>query len=100
LNEEANPDSMEDDWIANFFDKSRIVSDDEMQGLWSRVLAGEANDPHTYSKRTVNFLSDLDKVGAELFPKLCGFGWVISKVTPLAFNVHAEIYNRHGINFK
>ena len=34
---------MEEDWIANFFDKCRIVSDSEMQSLWARVLAGEAN---------------------------------------------------------
>ena len=61
VNEEAKPDSMENDWIANFFDKCRIVSDSEMQSLWSRVLAGEANAPGTYSNRTVNLLSDLDK---------------------------------------
>ena len=54
LNEDSKPDAMEDDWIANFFDKCRIVSDNEMQILWSQVLAGEANVPGTYSKRTVN----------------------------------------------
>ena len=42
LTKASKPDSVEDDWLVNFFDKSRIVSDDEMQGLWSRVLAGEA----------------------------------------------------------
>ena len=67
LNEEAKPDAMEDDWVANFFDKGRIVSNPEMQSLWARVLAGEANIPSTYSKRTVNLLSDLDKSEAELF---------------------------------
>ncbi len=99
LNEEAKPDSMENDWLVNFFDKSRIVSDNEMQSLWSRVLAGEANNPGTYSKRTVNFLSDLDKVDAVLFTNLCGFGWVIGNVVPLVFDVKAEVYNTHGINF-
>ena len=67
LSESANADSVENDWIVNFFDKSRIVSDEQMQDLWSRILAGEANAPGTYSKRTVNFLSDLDKVDADLF---------------------------------
>ena len=100
LNENANPNSMENDWIVNFFDKSRIVSDDEMQGLWSRVLAGEANAPGSYSKRTVNFLSDLDRAEADLFTKLCGFVWVIGDLTPLVFHDSAGIYNRHGINFK
>lgn len=99
LNEEAKPDAMEDDWIANFFDKCRIVSDSEMQSLWARVLAGEANAPGTYSKRTVNLLSDLDKSDAELFTKFCGFGWMFGVVIPLVFDVGAEIYNRHGINF-
>ncbi len=99
LNENAKPESMDNDWIANFFDKCRIVSDDEMQGLWSRVLAGEANAPGSYSKRTVNFLSDLDKAEAELFTKLCGFGWQIGNVVPLVFDVQAEIYNKYGINF-
>ncbi len=95
----AKPDSVEDDWIVNFFDKSRIVSDKEMQDLWSRVLAGEANAPGTYAKRTVNFLSDLDKTEAELFSELCGFGWQIGDIVPLVFDVQAEIYNRYGINF-
>ena len=99
VNEEAEPDSMENDWIANFFDKCRIVSDSEMQSLWSRVLAGEANAPGTYSKRTVNLLSDLDKSDAELFTQFCGFGWMIGNFTPLVFDEGAEIYNRHGIDF-
>ena len=99
LNENAKPDSVENDWIVNFFDKCRIVSDNEMQDLWSRVLAGEANAPGTYSKRTVNFLPDLDKSEAELFTKLCGFGWQIGDVVPLVFDIQAKIYNRYGINF-
>ena len=99
LNEGAKPDSMDNDWIDNFFDKCRIICDDEMQGLWSRVLAGEANSPGSYSKRTVNFLSDLDKTEAELFTKLCGYGWQIGVIVPLVFDVDAEIYNEHGINF-
>ena len=99
LNEESSPNAMEDDWIANFFDKCRIVSDNEMQSLWSQVLAGEANVPGTYSKRTVNLLSELDKSDAKLFTKLCGFCWVIGDFVPLVFDFQAEIYNRHEINF-
>ena len=99
VNKNAKPDSIENDWIVNFFDKSRIVSDNEMQELWSRVLAGEANAPGTYSKRTVNCLSDLDKAEANLFTKLCGFVWVIGGLTPVVFHDTERIYNRHGINF-
>ena len=99
LSDDANPDAMDDDWIANFFDKCRIISDKEMQSLWSRVLAGEANTPGTYSKRTVNFVSELDKNDANLFTKLCRFCWNIGYMVPLVFNFEAEIYNRNGIDF-
>ena len=99
LKEKANPDAIEDDWIANFFDKCRLVSDSEIQSLWSRVLAGEANTPGTYSKRTVNFIAELDKSDAELFTKLCGFCWVIGNFAPLVFDHEAQIYNKRGINF-
>jgi hypothetical protein len=99
LTEGAKPDSMEDDWVSNFFDKCRIVSDTQMQGLWSRVLAGEANVPGTFSKRTVNFLSDLDKTDAEMFAKLCGFGWDIKGFAPLILNTEWNIYAQNGVGF-
>ena len=99
INEDANPEGMDDDWIANLFNKCRIVSDSEMQSLWARVLAAEANSPGSLSKRTVNILSDFDKNDAELFTKLCGFGWDIGGVVPLIFDVQEEIYNKHGIDF-
>lgn len=99
LTEGSDPSKMDDDWVTNFFDKSRIVSDEEMQNLWARVLAGEASLPGTYSKRTVNFLGDLDKTDAELFAKLCGFCCQSGGVFPLVFDVHAEIYNQAGIAF-
>ncbi len=95
----ADAEKMNDDWVTNFFDKSRIVSDKEMQGFWAHVLAGEANAPGTYSKRTVNYLGDLDKADADLFTKLCGFGWMVGNVVPLIFDVQKSVYTDNGITF-
>lgn len=99
LEEKSDPGKVEDDWITNFFDKSRIVSDKEMQQLWAALLAGEANSPGAFSKRTVNLLSDLDKSDAELFARLCCFGWNLAGVAPLVFDVLAPIYAAEGISF-
>ncbi|CAC9511885.1 hypothetical protein [uncultured Gammaproteobacteria bacterium] len=101
LNEKSDPNEMDDDWVTNFFDKSRIISDNEMQNLWAQVLAGEANSPGTYSKRTVNFLSSLDKKDAELFQILCRYCcWIIDSLVPLIFDIKNDIYDKNGINFK
>ncbi|MBA7591763.1 hypothetical protein ES708_33926 [subsurface metagenome] len=100
LDDSSNPQNMENDWIANFFDKCRIVSDEEMQVLWAKVLASEANSPGTYSKRTVNSLGSLDKRDAQLFTTLCGFVVAIGEEkTPLVYDQEASIYKVQQINF-
>src|ERR1700730_13877786 len=100
LEDKSAPENVADDWITNFFDKSRIVSDRDMQQLWSKVLAGEANAPGAFSKRTVNMLADLDKVDAELFMRLCGFVWMIGDLVPLPLVFdRGDIYVRNNISF-
>ena len=94
VSKDAKPKDVENDWITNFFDQCRLISDEEMQRLWAKVLAGEANNPGKYSKRTVGLLSSLDKSDAELFRKLCSFGWFIGNVVPLVYDLDADIYTK------
>lgn len=101
LLETATPESIEDDWITNFFDKCRLTSDDEMQSIWSRILAWEANNPWKFSKRTINCIASLDKKDAILFTKLCNFIWRHgSEDIPLIFDTNNEIYKNNSINFQ
>jgi len=101
LSQDAKPQDVQNDWITNFFDKCRLISDGEMQSLWAKVLAGEANTPGKYSKRAVAVLSSLDKSDAELFRKLCSFGWCFGPVhvIPLVYDAGADIYAKAGLNF-
>ncbi|MVD21370.1 DUF2806 domain-containing protein, partial [Vibrio cholerae] len=99
LDESAKTDNLEEDWIAHFFDKCDKVSDAEMQTLWSSLLAGEAQNPGTYSKRTVDFVATMDKKDAELFTNFCQFVWMVGGATPLIFDFENEIYTKNGINF-
>ena len=100
LTEYAEPDKIDDDWVANFFDKSRIVSGDQMQHLWAKILAEEGNSPGSFSRKTVNQVADLDRRDAELFTNICRFGWIINRtVEVLIFDEQSALYNRLGINF-
>ncbi len=99
LEENSKPQEINDDWITNFFDKCRLISDEEMQALWAKVLAGEANSPGKYSKRTVSFLGSLEKLDAILFSKLSGFCWDIRGIVPLVYNINDPIYTENGITF-
>jgi hypothetical protein len=99
LIDSSTPQDMEDDWIANFFDKCRIVSDEEMQILWAKILAGEASSPGTYSKRTINTLGSIDKSDANLFTSICSFSCHVPAILPLIYDEQAPIYTSHNLNF-
>ena len=100
LKESARPEDIEDDWVTNIFDKCRIISDEKMQELWARILAGEANIPGTFSRRTVNHLADIDKADVELFTTLCRFVWQIDgRSEPLIFDTSDDFYIKRGLTF-
>ena len=99
LHDDAKPEAMHEDWISHFFEKCRNVSDIEMQGLWSRLLAGEANKPGSYSKRTIELISSLDKSDAHLFTKLCTYAITGADIFPLVLDCNADFYKKNGIDF-
>ena len=97
---EAKPENIEDDWIANFFDKCRLISDEDMQALWARILAGEANSPGKFSKRTIGLLASLDKTDAETLRTLCSFGFLIGVYfETLVYSAKDQIYADRGVDF-
>ena len=99
LPESAKVQELDEDWIAHFFKQCDTVSDKEMQSLWGRLLSGEATTPGAFSKRTVDFISSIDKKDAALFTKFCQFVWVLGDVSPLIYEIDNEIYAKQGINF-
>lgn len=99
VSDDANPDGLDEDWVSNLFGKCRTVSDEDMQSLWSKVLAGEVNMPGSFSKRTVNALSDLNRHEAGLFTRLCGFVCDIRGYIPVVLDPNDKIYTASGINY-
>lgn len=77
VSEDTEPEKINDDWVANFFDQCKIVSDEEVQEVWARVLAGECNRPGAFSRRTINRLRDLDRDDCLLFTHLQRYHWLI-----------------------
>jgi len=99
LENDVDPNLVEDDWIVRFFDRCRLVSDDEVQLLWSRLLAGEVNNPGSYSMRTLDLLQSMDKSDALQFSALCRFSLEFGELTPVIFDLDATIYRENGLKF-
>jgi hypothetical protein len=67
INDDAKPENVEQDWVAKFFDYAKDVTNSEMREIWARILAGEINSPGSFSRRSLNIVSQIDKRQAELF---------------------------------
>ena len=96
----AKPEDIEEDWLTNFFDRCRSVSDDEMQQIWANILAGEANNPGRFDKKTIDLLSTMGKADAQNFQKLARFAVFFPRAVPLIFDHNADIYKNNGCNFE
>ena len=58
------------DWMSRFINSVETISDEDMQLLWAKVLAGEVKKPKSYSLRTLENLKNLSKEEALLFQDL------------------------------
>lgn len=102
LQDDAQPEKIDEDWLANFFDKARLFSNEDIQHLWSQILAGEANKPSSFSRRTINYLANLDAREALLFRSLCSLSLVEEKSGlhfPVIFDYKHQFYQSRGFNF-
>jgi hypothetical protein len=63
------------DWTAQYINHAQDVSNEDLQVLWGRILAGEVAKPGSYSKRTLEFLGTLEKWEAQGFTDFCAFAF-------------------------
>lgn len=69
ISEEAvNPD-----WLFRWRDSAGEVSNEELQTLWGKILAGEVKSPGAFSLRTLDFLRNISKQEAELIARLAPY---------------------------
>lgn len=71
LEDDISETPVDDDWRTRFFKKAQDVSNDEMQEIWAKVLAGEVSKPGTTSFRTLEVVSNISKLEAETFQIAC-----------------------------
>lgn len=73
LNTNAQPEKVDNDWIADFLDKAQNISKDEMQKIFARILAKECEQKGSISKQLINILSIIDSDLADAFKRLCKY---------------------------
>lgn len=89
---------VDQDWSINFVTCAKQISNNYMQELWAKILAGEINTPGSFSLRTVNTLKNISRSEAELFKEFCSYLIEIdeSLPTPAYFT---DTYGSHANRF-
>lgn len=100
LGGDAKPESVSDDWITHFFDRARLISDGEAQQLWAAILAKEATEPGTFSRKTIEILASIDKADAKDFESLLQFSFEFGELRVSIPDVSNNIFTSKGITFE
>jgi len=59
------------DWLMRFYESVGNISDEEMHDVWARLLAGELDNPGSYSYKTIEILKNMNKNDATMFKMVC-----------------------------
>lgn len=62
---------IDDDWLHFFFDKAEKVSNESMQIIWAKLLAGEFNKQGSISRKLIHIISIMDVHSAKSFQTFC-----------------------------
>lgn len=69
----VSDEPVDEDWTTRFFEYAEDISNEEMQEIWGRILAGEIKRPNSFSLRTLEFVRNLTKEEAQVFTKAANF---------------------------
>jgi len=98
---DVSKEPVDEDWITRFFDYAEDISNEEMQELWARILAGEVQKPNTYSLRTLDVLRNISKDEADIFLKFASLSIVTGNATfILNFQNEKLLQDKYQLKFK
>lgn len=72
-----NIENIDNDWILNFFELCKNVSNEDMQYVWSKALANECDGKRHHSIKLLRLLTDINKTEIDTIFKVldgCNYG--------------------------
>ena len=76
LPKEVSDEPVNEDWISRYFLNAQDISEEHMQDLWAKILAGEVGTPGSYSLRALETVRNMTKEEALIFEKVCHLAFV------------------------
>ena len=88
---------IDEDWLTHYLECASKVSNEQMQNLWAKLLAGEIVNPKTFSKRTIDVLLLMNTEEAKLFEKISEY--ILSFGSNKAILRDTEFYTKFNLQY-
>lgn len=89
---------VEQGWLTRWRKNAQNIFDKDLQELWAKILAGEIQEPGTYSLFTIDFLANLSKEDAETIQKIGEFVFDDGNIG-FIFYQNREFFHDFGVTF-
>ena len=76
-----------------------MVSARPMQFTWAKVLAGETNNPGSFSRRVITALLSIDETDLEMLTSVRRACVLFDRIVLFVYELNGEIYRENGISF-
>lgn len=80
----------DNDVFWGLLEHAKEISNEEMQNLIAKIIAGEYNNPETYSMSTLQILKSLGKKEIELLEKMCSL-LIVGNMLPASLFLGSEV---------
>lgn len=94
----VDSEDVSEDWMFRFFNSVQDISNDDMQKLWGKILAGEVKHPNSFSVRSLDTLSKMSEDEAKIFESLRPY--IIKFRGTWAIINNEELNNKYQINYE
>ena len=107
MDDDANVDNLDEDWLLDFFDKAAKLGNEYSQQLWAKMLSYAASNKEICSKSLLHSLFLMGREDILCFSSICKYTLVkmnankdsdkIAAYPMIYFKRDAKSYNNHGI---
>ena len=95
--EKVSDEPVDEDWITRLFGIVKDVSNEEMQYVWGKILAGEIAAPKSFSLKTLDILRNISAAEAQVFQKLIPL--VVRQGGDCFLLSDSELLQKHDVAF-
>lgn len=94
---EVPSDPVDEDWTARFFNIVKEINTEEMQHIWSKILAGEIRKPGSFSMRTLETIRNITREEATAFQRVVPC--VVCSGKDMFITASSDIYEKYGVSY-